>query len=241
MEIDERTAKYGTVSNCDDPFASGIVVKINIYDIADNSKLYMIGLGVHHTGIEINGKEYSFGFHPEDYTGIFSVTPREAPNARFRESIILGHTKYSYKEIEDFVYEMGREYRGKSYDPLTRNCNHFCDDFSFKLLQKRVVPRWVNRLARLGSYFKCILPLEKLGIKLPTAYDGENPQLQNTYEAFSGNGYVLNGSAEDDTPSISTESVSCIENDLEAKRKLFLEAAEKRMSKKQDDVLIYDN
>ena len=44
-----------------------------IYDLSPANKyLYSIGLGFYHTGVEFNGKEYSFGGNPEMIsTGVF--------------------------------------------------------------------------------------------------------------------------------------------------------------------------
>ncbi len=43
-------------------------------------------MGLHHSGVEILGKEYSFA----SGGGIFDSTPKDAPGAKFRESIELG-------------------------------------------------------------------------------------------------------------------------------------------------------
>ena len=45
-----------------------------------------IGMGLHHSGVEILGREYSFA----SGGGIFDSSPRDAPGAQFRESIELG-------------------------------------------------------------------------------------------------------------------------------------------------------
>jgi len=46
---------------------------LNIYHLnPNNSFLYKIGLGFYHTGIEVNGMEYSFGGSPyASGTGVF--------------------------------------------------------------------------------------------------------------------------------------------------------------------------
>ena len=41
-------------------------VVLNVYDLSPSNKyLYSIGLGFYHSGVEVNGKEYSFGGNPE--------------------------------------------------------------------------------------------------------------------------------------------------------------------------------
>lgn len=38
-----------------------------------------------------------------------------------------------------------------AYEVVRKNCNHFCDEFCFALLERRI-PSWVNRAASLGSW-----------------------------------------------------------------------------------------
>lgn len=65
----------------------GTKITLNLYDLSPaNSYLFPIGLGIHHSGIEITGTEYTFA----SGSGIFSHSPREANGAIFRESIELG-------------------------------------------------------------------------------------------------------------------------------------------------------
>lgn len=37
------------------------------------------------------------------------------------------------------------------YDVIRNNCNHFCDEFAFALVGKRI-PTWVNRAATIGTW-----------------------------------------------------------------------------------------
>lgn len=43
-------------------------------------------------------------------------------------------------------------YNGDTYHLIVKNCNHFCKDICYKLTGKRI-PKWVNRLAKLGKFF----------------------------------------------------------------------------------------
>ena len=61
----------------------------------------------------------------------------------YRESIIVGETSLSREEVHSIVQHMGREYKGNQYHLLQRNCNHFSDDFVFKLCGNHV-PTWVS-------------------------------------------------------------------------------------------------
>lgn len=41
-------------------------------------------------------------------------------------------------------------YNGDTYHLISKNCNHFCQDISYQLTGKPI-PKWVNRLARIGN------------------------------------------------------------------------------------------
>lgn len=57
--------------------------------------------------------------------------------------------------------ELADKYKGNAYNLITKNCNHFCSDACVKLTNNPI-PRWVNRLARIGKiscqiyYFTCL-------------------------------------------------------------------------------------
>ncbi|TQD68916.1 hypothetical protein C1H46_045551 [Malus baccata] len=53
--------------------------------------------------------------------------------------------------------KLAEEYSGNTYHLITKNCNHFCNDVCTRLTRKPI-PRWVNRLARLGFFCNCVLP-----------------------------------------------------------------------------------
>lgn len=103
-----------------------------MYDLVDwNSYLYSrgigspynvdIGLGLFHSGVEINGKvvlnsvsvgaEYSFG----EEAGITKGIPKEVMGATFRESISMGKTYLTNEEIDRRIDNLRKSYRGDQY------------------------------------------------------------------------------------------------------------------------------
>ncbi len=70
----------------------------------------------------------------------------------YRQSIKVGETGLSKRQVEMLIMEMGRDYAGRTYNIVTRNCNHFTDDLS-KRLCNQGIPGWINRLAYMG---KCV-------------------------------------------------------------------------------------
>ena len=64
------------------------------------------------------------------------------------------------KEIYyEVIPEMEELYRANEYDILLKNCNHFCDDFLRRLTNGQFsLPAYLNRAARIGSWFHCVVP-----------------------------------------------------------------------------------
>ncbi|KAI7751896.1 hypothetical protein M8C21_002623 [Ambrosia artemisiifolia] len=124
---------------------------LNVYDLTPvNNYMYWFGLGVFHSGIEAHGMEYAFGAHEHPSSGVFEVEPRSCPGFVFRRSILLGSTDMSSTEFRSFMEHLSNKYHGDSYHLISKNCNHFTDEVSTRLTGNPI-PRWVNRLAKLGD------------------------------------------------------------------------------------------
>ncbi|CAA0836055.1 PPPDE putative thiol peptidase family protein [Striga hermonthica] len=135
-----------------------VPVYLNVYDLTPiNGYAYWLGLGIYHSGVQVHGVEYAFGAHDRSTTGIFEVEPKHCPGFTFRKSILIGRLDLGLKEIRAFMEKLAEEYSGNSYNLITKNCNHFCNDVCLRLTGKSI-PRWVNRLARLGLLCNCVLP-----------------------------------------------------------------------------------
>jgi hypothetical protein len=76
--------------------------------------------------MKVCDEEWSFGYC-EFGTGVFCCAPTMNPMYTHRESIVLGHMLLSRRRVGQILSELSREWNGSSYDPLSRNCNHFCD------------------------------------------------------------------------------------------------------------------
>jgi len=158
----------------------GVDVTVNIYDLAFkiedkdkkadapggpgtgqksrrgslNSGLPSMGLGTYHSGIEIYGREFSFGWSDGEQTGVFEVPPKCAggvmPKITYRKSVCVGKAKVSRAEVDRLLSHMSDIYRGCRYSVIDNNCNHFSNKLS-KRLCKRKIPAYVNRPAKVGS------------------------------------------------------------------------------------------
>ncbi|KAL2903126.1 hypothetical protein RDABS01_028208 [Bienertia sinuspersici] len=101
--------------------------------------------------------EYGYGAHEYPSSGVFEVEPRSCPGFVFRKAIPLGSTDMSRAEFRSLMQHLASKYHGDTYHLIAKNCNHFTDEVCLHLTG-RSIPGWVNRLARLGSFFNCLLP-----------------------------------------------------------------------------------
>ncbi|TKY73209.1 DeSI protein [Spatholobus suberectus] len=152
------TSKSDNNANGEKNNNNNTLVVLNVYDLTPlNNYLYWFGLGIFHSGIEVHGKEYGFGAHDFPASGVFEVEPRKCPGFIYRCSVTLGQVNLHPSEFRAFIESIANEYHGDTYHLISKNCNHFTDDISYRLSGKRI-PGWVNRLARLGSLCSCLLP-----------------------------------------------------------------------------------
>ncbi|GKB67401.1 deSI-like protein [Tanacetum coccineum] len=133
-------------------------VYLNVYDLTPmNGYAYWAGLGIFHSGVEVHGVEYAYGAHDYPSSGVFEVEPRQCPGFTFRRSILIGTTCLDPVQVREFMEQHAANYFGDTYHLIVKNCNHFCNDICYSLTGKQI-PGWVNRLAKLGSVFSCVLP-----------------------------------------------------------------------------------
>lgn len=133
-------------------------IVLNVYDLTPlNRYTAWSGFGIFHSGIQVYGKEYGFGAHDFPISGVFEVEPKNCPGFIYRCSMPLGHVDMPPNEFRTFIESMASEYHGDTYHLISKNCNHFTDDISWRLTGKKI-PGWVNRLAKLGAFCSCLLP-----------------------------------------------------------------------------------
>ncbi|XP_010472522.1 PREDICTED: deSI-like protein At4g17486 [Camelina sativa] len=181
--------------------SGSVPVYLNVYDLTPmNAYGYWLGLGVFHSGVEVHGVEYAFGAHESSNTGIFEVEPKKCPGFTFRKSILVGKTDLVAKEVRVYMEKLAEEYQGNKYHLITRNCNHFCNEVCVKLTQKSI-PRWVNRLARLGVLCNCVLPPRLNEAKVRRVGKGELSESEKKkLKNRTRSGPLLSSSSSSSTP-----------------------------------------
>ncbi|KAJ6802710.1 uncharacterized protein M6B38_191170 [Iris pallida] len=113
----------------------------------------------------VHGVEYAYGAHDRPATtGIFESEPRRCPGFAFRRSVLVGRTDLGPREVRSLMEELAEDYTGDTYNLITKNCNHFCDHASLRLTGCRI-PRWVNRLAKIGFFCNCVLPMHVAAVE----------------------------------------------------------------------------
>jgi deubiquitinase DESI2 len=141
--------------------------------------LYSVGCGLHHSGVEILGDEYSFG----SGGGIFQSSPKSAPGAQFRESLELGQYDGGSRELQAAIATLRHDFGPDDYHLVRKNCNHFANALSWALLG-RTIPAHVNRLADIGVCCSCLLPKDLLE---------HAPVGDTTADSGSGSGFTSFG------------------------------------------------
>lgn len=135
--------------DCEDYGVTAVL--LNIYDLSEEwlasndlfHEVLELG-GAFHAGVEVYGREWSFGTF-----GVASNHPRSHDVHVYRQSLVIGYTKYSPDEVNNILEdEMAPRWAGKSYDLLSRNCCTFSRAFCRRLTGNGI-PGWVDRLPRL--------------------------------------------------------------------------------------------
>ncbi|CAH8470847.1 unnamed protein product [Heterobilharzia americana] len=145
------------------------LVTVNVYDMLWlNYYVSLLGIGVYHTGVVVHGTEYSYGGHPLTNSGIFTMLPKDSAylgvNYSFKLTLTMGYTDFTASDVTLLLDSMAPDYSGDQYHLLHKNCNHFSDAF-VQILCGHSLPKWINRLATLGSKLPFIqrsLPVEWL-------------------------------------------------------------------------------
>lgn len=189
------------------PRALSTEIRLNVYDLIDNTNYYGYGLGIYHSGLQISATEYTFGRE-----GTFTHEPTKAPMVPLRDSVFLASIELPHDRIMSIVDEVSREFNRLRYHLLERNCNHYAKAVYEKILDRcgqkakdasTPIPGYVNRMAWLGSKFKCLIPPEIVNTAVPSSATGTEAagEEKNTarFTAFQGSGRSLSGNTEKDS------------------------------------------
>jgi len=132
-------------------------VLVNVYELLAFPKLNhlmntsQIGLapmgGALHAGVEIFGREWSYGGGAGEGSGIVCEEPRSNRQHRFRETVVMGRTELSSAEVALLMGELLEQWASEDYHWLHRNCLAFANELCERLGVGRLPP-WIDRLPR---------------------------------------------------------------------------------------------
>mmetsp|Transcript_47523 Transcript_47523/g.87116 ORF Transcript_47523/g.87116 Transcript_47523/m.87116 type:complete len:406 (+) Transcript_47523:102-1319(+) len=140
---------------------SGSEVFLNIYDVSYDDKIHRLNSllshrlsplklgGIFHAGVEVNGREWSFG-NCGLGSGVAAHEPQRHPHHNFRESVRMSCTQLSAEQVARVIEDLKGDYQGSSYSLIGRNCCHFADDMCCRL-GVGSIPPWVHRFCRLAE------------------------------------------------------------------------------------------
>ncbi|RDX95339.1 DeSI-like protein [Mucuna pruriens] len=180
--------------------SGSVPVYLNVYDLTPiNGYAYWFGLGVYHSGVQVHGVEFAFGAHEYSSTGIFEGEPKRCEGFTFRKTILIGKTDMGPGEVRAVMEQLAAEYRGNAYNLITKNCNHFCNAACLKLTGNPI-PKWVNRLARIGFMCNCVLPVTLNSTKVGHHHKIEEKQCEGEKQALGSEAKKLSGSNSTSSP-----------------------------------------
>lgn len=128
-------------------------------------------------------------------TGVYWCRPKQNTFYTFRESVLLGRTRLSHQQIARVLAEFRSEWQGFKYDMLGRNCNHFCDELSRKLVGEGT-PLFLNRFAvgaevTVRTLTPVFLQLQRLGAMLQETSQAARAWIASNFsgvDCFGGGG-----------------------------------------------------
>merc|ERR1712087_457793 len=86
-----------------------------------------------------------------DSSGVSCIEPRKHEAHVYRESMCLGVSPLSEKEIRAAIIQAMDEWTENSYHPITRNCIHFSEALVVALRVPEPFPEWVHGAAAVGK------------------------------------------------------------------------------------------
>jgi hypothetical protein len=124
-------------------------VVVNVYDLSQAFREHWEranrNYSVYHTGVQVYGREWSFGQprHLEDTaTYVQWHEARQYPELRFRNPLDMGYTSCSPRQVLDIIDQMKLQWNRSTYN-VSWNCHHFSEALCSKLGVGRL-PAWVK-------------------------------------------------------------------------------------------------
>ena len=134
------------------------IVSINIYELHPKANRFLskIGIGLYHSGVVIDDREWTFAPFINNETnenGIHSIPPGLF-NEFHKTTLIAGQIDINNFDLACIINKFRNQFLSSEYNLITNNCNDFTKVFC-KEICNYDVPNWINRAAKIGSLFYC--------------------------------------------------------------------------------------
>ncbi|CAF0921179.1 unnamed protein product [Rotaria sordida] len=145
-------------------------VYLNLYDLGGciNASIHSIGLLFYHCAVQAHLAEYGYYMgHPYKFTGLYKTSKHDSRFHlyRLRDSIEVGWTWFSEKEIDQIINNLKPFYLGIDYHTINKNSIHFAkylleqlsNDPQLKHLEPIKIikfPSYIDRARRLSHTFE---------------------------------------------------------------------------------------
>lgn len=121
--------------------------------------------------------------------GVSVSAPRNHRYYQYRQTVPMGRTMMTRKEVEQALMAMQSEWSGSDYDFLSKNCGSFCDDLCVRLGVGHL-PRWITCIAETLTKMPAIRSLADYVSRVSltdsiSGYEG-SPQAAAGGNAFLG-------------------------------------------------------
>jgi hypothetical protein len=134
------------------------IVSINIYELHPKANRFLskIGIGLYHSGVVIDNREWTFGPFINNQTnenGIYSIPPGLF-NEFHKTTIIIGQIDINEFDLTCIMNKFRQQFLSSEYELIINNCNDFTKVFCREICNYDV-PNWINRAAKISSIFYC--------------------------------------------------------------------------------------
>lgn len=129
-------------------------VLVNVYEVNGFKHMHKLTAqkeapigGAMHAGVEVYGREWSYGGGTGSGSGIVCDMPRTNKQHRFRETIVLPQTPLTQPQVVQVIGSLLERWPAEAYHWLHKNCLAFANELC-ELLKVGHIPAWIDRFAR---------------------------------------------------------------------------------------------
>lgn len=102
-------------------------------------------MGIFHAGVEVYNEEWCFQYYEDTWedpvtSGVNRCRPRRMPGYDYVESVSMGFTRMSARDVNRLLARMSQEWPASSYHITKRNCLSFAEELTTALRAPKPFP-----------------------------------------------------------------------------------------------------